>query len=261
MGLKKASQLLSKKEETNEQLNNIYKDDFKENEMAGKEINEQKCRVCGCTQNRACRGGCYWVEKDLCSSCAECNICGDKESDLVECETCGEYVCSDSERCSETLNEDIHYCKDCLSKQTKYNCNDCKTYEDDCPFNREYQYCYDCPEHQEATQIDKFMIRAHHTAVEHGWWDEPKTFGELIALIHSELSEALEEFRNGMVPDEEYFSKSKPGKPEGIPSEFADVVIRVFDLSANYKIDLVSAIETKMKYNESRPYKHGNKKL
>ena len=32
---------------------------------------EQKCRVCGCTWNSPCEGGCYWVEEDLCSKCAE----------------------------------------------------------------------------------------------------------------------------------------------------------------------------------------------
>jgi hypothetical protein len=35
---------------------------------------EQKCRVCGCKDNNACEGGCYWVEPDLCSKCAE-NFC------------------------------------------------------------------------------------------------------------------------------------------------------------------------------------------
>lgn len=32
---------------------------------------EQRCRVCGCTWNNACEGGCYWVKEDLCSACAE----------------------------------------------------------------------------------------------------------------------------------------------------------------------------------------------
>lgn len=32
---------------------------------------EQKCKVCGCTQNNACEGGCYWVEDNLCSKCEE----------------------------------------------------------------------------------------------------------------------------------------------------------------------------------------------
>ncbi len=36
-----------------------------------KEEGEQKCRVCGCTQYNACEDGCYWVEEDLCSKCAE----------------------------------------------------------------------------------------------------------------------------------------------------------------------------------------------
>lgn len=28
-----------------------------------------RCRVCGCTENRACPGGCWWVEQELCSRC------------------------------------------------------------------------------------------------------------------------------------------------------------------------------------------------
>lgn len=34
-------------------------------------FDEQKCRVCGCTWNNACPGGCYWVEEDLCSQCRD----------------------------------------------------------------------------------------------------------------------------------------------------------------------------------------------
>lgn len=34
-------------------------------------VEEQKCRVCGCTWNNACEGSCYWVEEDLCSKCVE----------------------------------------------------------------------------------------------------------------------------------------------------------------------------------------------
>lgn len=33
-----------------------------------------KCRVCGCTDDHACEGGCYWVEKDLCSTCYEASV-------------------------------------------------------------------------------------------------------------------------------------------------------------------------------------------
>jgi hypothetical protein len=34
------------------------------------EIEGTKCRVCGCTNEQACPGGCSWVEPDLCSACA-----------------------------------------------------------------------------------------------------------------------------------------------------------------------------------------------
>lgn len=99
----------------------------------------------------------------------------------------------------------------------------------------------------------------HSNAKLHGWWDEPRTFGELIALCHSELSEALEEYRYGHEPHETYYPSGD--KPEGIPSELADVVIRIIDMCAYYGIDLESAIEAKHAYNKTRPYKHGGKVL
>lgn len=34
-------------------------------------LDEQRCRVCGCTDERACPGGCWWIENDLCSNCAK----------------------------------------------------------------------------------------------------------------------------------------------------------------------------------------------
>ena len=99
---------------------------------------------------------------------------------------------------------------------------------------------------------------AHENAVQKGWHETRRSDGEMICLMHSELSEALEELRNGKAPSEVYF---KDQKPEGVPIELADVVIRIFDFCGLHNINLQSAIVTKMLYNQTRPYRHGGKKL
>ncbi len=104
--------------------------------------------------------------------------------------------------------------------------------------------------------INKLVDMAHENAVNKGWWDDERTFLELASLIHSEISEAVEDFRNGKDITEIYFEGKKPC---GIPIELADTIIRIFDLCGRYGIDLETAIMQKMDYNLTRPYKHGKK--
>jgi NTP pyrophosphatase (non-canonical NTP hydrolase) len=122
--------------------------------------------------------------------------------------------------------------------------------------------------------INELVREAHENAIAKGWWEEPRSFGELIALCHSELSETLEDYRAGHKPDQMWYElKGAIGalsaneqvtpewKPCGIPSELADVVIRIFDMCGRYGIDLERAIAEKMAYNATRPHRHGGKVL
>lgn len=105
--------------------------------------------------------------------------------------------------------------------------------------------------------LNELAKEIHKNAVEHGWWEGDRNFGELIALVHSELSEALEEWRNKKPYNENYYIDKKP---EGIPSELADVIIRILDMVAFYNIDIDKAIAEKHEYNKTRPFKHGGKR-
>ena len=107
--------------------------------------------------------------------------------------------------------------------------------------------------------INEAVNDSYQNAKDHGWHDSTRSIGDLICLMHSELSEALEEHRNGRSPNEVYFNETKPDKPEGIPVELADCVIRIFDFCGLHNIDLESVLKQKMEYNRTRPYRHGNK--
>lgn len=102
---------------------------------------------------------------------------------------------------------------------------------------------------------------AYENSKAHGFHDQPATVGDRLMLIVSEIAEALEEYRSNHRPNETYFNPEKPDKPEGVPVELADAVIRIAEFSYLYGIDLAAAIEQKMIYNRTRPFRHGGKRL
>jgi NTP pyrophosphatase (non-canonical NTP hydrolase) len=125
--------------------------------------------------------------------------------------------------------------------------------------------------------IKELMKRSHDTAVEKGFWAsekgitgntnllsfedpfkdpcrlEKRNDGALIALMHSELSEALEALRHGN-PKSEHIPEFS-----AVEEEVADLLIRVADYCQARNIRLEEALEAKMKFNKNREYKHGKK--
>lgn len=104
--------------------------------------------------------------------------------------------------------------------------------------------------------LEKLCHVARGDAEANGWWTSPRSEAELIALMHSELSEALECDRNK--EPQLYFDEK--GKPLGKLSEYADVVIRICDaVGAEHAAAFSEAIRKKVLYNRTRGFKHGGK--
>jgi NTP pyrophosphatase (non-canonical NTP hydrolase) len=102
-------------------------------------------------------------------------------------------------------------------------------------------------------------------AMQHHVWEISENHGfhkgptgnlptEKIALIHGELSEALEELRLPNLRADEKCSNYR-----AVTVELADAVIRIMDLAEILSLDLAGAIEAKSAYNETRPYMHGKR--
>lgn len=116
--------------------------------------------------------------------------------------------------------------------------------------------------------IKELIEESHATAKAHGWWsDYDRNVYEQIALMHSELSEALEELREGHGIGNVHYDASRPVtepdgtvlfKPEGFMVELADLYIRVADTLGRYGLadHFETVLTEKLRYNRSRPYKH-----
>lgn len=114
--------------------------------------------------------------------------------------------------------------------------------------------------------LDDMAAEVRANNIEKGWRNadgSPQvTFGEYIALLHSEASEALEAYRDHGIEDatEVVYGNYKP-KPEGVGSELADVLIRLLDTADAFGIDLAAEYRRKMAYNKTREFRHGGRAL
>lgn len=97
----------------------------------------------------------------------------------------------------------------------------------------------------------------YETSYRHGFWPmggNRRNLPEALMLIVSEASEALEDLRDGKLPEEIWYSD---GKPEGFPIELADILIRTLDLMVGIGVQPAEVLAIKMRYNLNRPFKHG----
>lgn len=122
--------------------------------------------------------------------------------------------------------------------------------------------------------INKLSKEIHANNKAKGFYEKEKNIGEMLALIHSEVSEALEADRTnvyaklkesqknvlmGWVNDSDFKEHFESSVKDTFEDELADIMIRVMDLSIFKSIDLEFHVKAKMKYNSLRSYKHGKK--
>ena len=109
--------------------------------------------------------------------------------------------------------------------------------------------------------LREIQVLAYQNGIDKKWYPvsgppEPADLPKYLAYMHSELSEILEDWRAGY--DIDTWWTDSEGKPQGIPFEFADLVIWVCSMAGYYGFDLTSAVSAKMAYNRTRPDLHGS---
>jgi NTP pyrophosphatase (non-canonical NTP hydrolase) len=115
--------------------------------------------------------------------------------------------------------------------------------------------------------IKEIQEEIYEIAKDKGFHEGEPDIPEILCLVHSEVSEALEEYRKGSPIMDIFYTRNgeiiphvqvtPEDKPEGFPVELADVIMRVLDLAEKFGIDMEKAIETKLAYNKTREHKHG----
>lgn len=116
--------------------------------------------------------------------------------------------------------------------------------------------------YSEPVSLNEFSKECYEASKAKGWYDDANADDIVtkLCLVHSEISESLEEYRNNKGLTEIYYNPDNPNKPEGFPIEIADALIRIFDICGANGIDIENAVRLKMKYNKTRGHRHGGKK-
>lgn len=132
-----------------------------------------------------------------------------------------------------------------------------------------------------AKTLAQMQDEVYRLNVSKGWFETERTVGDSVALLHSEVSEMFEQYREiglasrdqrasdhmdcpapyDLAPFNRNCTCSTVEKPDDFASELADVLIRVYDTAYRYGIDLEFQFERKMRYNHTRPERHGGKRL